>query len=242
MATLAEILAMLPDNDDGLISAADVRAAVTALWGRTDGTDPIEGLLFETNPPIPVHTPGHMHWNDSDGIAELMSDIDGVVLQLGHEQWVNVRNNSGATILNGSAVQITGATGNLPTIGLDDGLGRSIGVTTHDIANNSNGKVTTFGLVRELNTAALSVGTRVYGSSAGTLTASTTSSFVGWVIDSHVSMGAILVARTPTTSPDGTTAERPTTVAIGFMYFDTTLGHAIWWDGANWVDATGAIV
>jgi hypothetical protein len=55
-------------------------------------------------------------------------------------------------------------------------------------------------------------------------------------------MGAILVARTPTTSPDGTTAERPTTVAIGFMYFDTTLGHAIWWDGANWVDATGAIV
>jgi hypothetical protein len=242
MATLAEILALLPDNDTGLISAADVRAAVTALWGRTDGTDPIEGVLFETNPPIPVHTPGHMHWNTADGIAEIMSNTEGVVLQLGHEQWVDVRNSSGATILNGSAVQVSGATGNDPTVVLDDGLGRAIGVATHDIANNSNGKVTTFGLVRELNTAAFAAGNRIYASSTGTLTTLTTSSFVGYVLNAHVNQGSILVARTPATAPDGTTAERPTTVALGFMFFDTTLGHPVWWDGTNWVDATGATV
>jgi hypothetical protein len=242
MATLAEVLALLPDNTSGEISAADMRSVVESIWGRTDGSDPIEGFLFETNPPIPVHTPGHMHWNESDGIAEIMSDIEGVILQLGHEQWVNVRNNSGATILNGRAVRITGATGNLPTVGLDNGLGTVIGVATHDIANNSNGKITTFGIVRELNTSAFSVADRVYASSTGTLTTSLTSSFVGRVLDSHVSQGAILVARPLTTDPDGTTAERPTTVNVGFMFFDTTLGHAIWWDGTNWVDSTGVTV
>jgi hypothetical protein len=219
-----------------------VRAAVTALWGRTDGTDPIEGLLLDTAPSIPAHTPGHMHWNATDGMAEIMSDITDVTLQLGHEQWVNVRNDSGATILNGQAVQITGSLANLPTIGLDNGLGLMIGLATHDIANNSNGKVTTFGLVRELNTSAFAAGVPVYSSSTGVLTTSVTSSFVGYVLDSHVNAGAVLVTRLKADEPDGTTAQRPTTVALGFMYFDTTLGHAIWWDGADWVDATGATV
>jgi hypothetical protein len=37
----------------------------------------------------------------------------------------------------------------------------------------------------------------------------------------------------------GTTAARPDTTTVGFTYFDTTLGLPIWWDGADWVDATG---
>jgi hypothetical protein len=132
--------------------------------------------------------------------------------------------------------------GNDATVGLDNGLGRAIGVATHDIANNGNGKITTFGLVRELNTAAFAAGNRIYASSTGTLTTSTTSSFVGYVLNAHVNQGSILVARIPTTAPDGTTAERPTTAALGYMFFDTTLGHPVWWDGTNWVDATGVTV
>jgi hypothetical protein len=39
----------------------------------------------------------------------------------------------------------------------------------------------------------------------------------------------------------GNTASRPTEdLAVGEVYFDTTLGFPIWWDGTNWVDATGA--
>lgn len=37
----------------------------------------------------------------------------------------------------------------------------------------------------------------------------------------------------------GVTAARPTNVALGFEFFDTTLGYPVWWDGANWVDAAG---
>lgn len=40
----------------------------------------------------------------------------------------------------------------------------------------------------------------------------------------------------------GTTSNRPTTVNIGYSYFDTTLGKPIWWKGTVWVDATGTTV
>ena len=45
----------------------------------------------------------------------------------------------------------------------------------------------------------------------------------------------------------GTTANRPVEsvqlpLPIGLSYFDTTLGIPIWYDGTNWVDATGTVV
>ena len=39
--------------------------------------------------------------------------------------------------------------------------------------------------------------------------------------------------------PIGTSEEE---LVIGFMYFDTDLGQPIWWNGAEWVDATGTSV
>lgn len=41
----------------------------------------------------------------------------------------------------------------------------------------------------------------------------------------------------------GATAERPINqLQVGQYFFDTTLGIPIWYDGTNWVDATGATV
>ena len=40
---------------------------------------------------------------------------------------------------------------------------------------------------------------------------------------------------------NGVTGSRPTP-AIGQRYFDTTLGIPIWYDGVNWVNATGTTV
>ena len=42
----------------------------------------------------------------------------------------------------------------------------------------------------------------------------------------------------------GTTAERPQVqhLHVGVQYFDTTLNKPIWWNGTNWVDATGTSV
>ena len=47
-----------------------------------------------------------------------------------------------------------------------------------------------------------------------------------------------------TAIPDyGTTANRPTIkLQTGQIYFDTTLGYPIWWNGAKWVNASGTAV
>ena len=41
----------------------------------------------------------------------------------------------------------------------------------------------------------------------------------------------------------GTTALSPTDyLEIGQFYFDTTLGIPIWWNGTNWINASGTVV
>ena len=42
--------------------------------------------------------------------------------------------------------------------------------------------------------------------------------------------------------PAGTTLDRPGSPKLHQDYFDTDLGHPIWWDGSNWVDAQGNTV
>ena len=38
---------------------------------------------------------------------------------------------------------------------------------------------------------------------------------------------------------EGPTSNRPDGVAVGTVYFDTTLGKPVWWTGSDWVDAMG---
>jgi len=50
-----------------------------------------------------------------------------------------------------------------------------------------------------------------------------------------------------TTPASGTTAERPTNtlaapLVIGQIYYDTTLGIPIWWNGTVWKNASGTTV
>lgn len=43
----------------------------------------------------------------------------------------------------------------------------------------------------------------------------------------------------------GTSSERPiikSNIDDNIQFFDTTLNKPIWWNGTNWVDATGATV
>ena len=41
----------------------------------------------------------------------------------------------------------------------------------------------------------------------------------------------------------GNTASRPINkVSVGQIYFDTTLGLPIWWNGTDWIDAAGTVV
>lgn len=39
----------------------------------------------------------------------------------------------------------------------------------------------------------------------------------------------------------GNTAGRPAITTVGAYYYDTTLNIPVWWDGANWRNASGVI-
>ena len=50
-----------------------------------------------------------------------------------------------------------------------------------------------------------------------------------------------------TIPPSGVTGNRPvstlqTPVPVGYLYYDTTLGIPIWWNGSNWKNASGTTV
>jgi len=113
---------------------------------------------------------GRLVWSSEDGTLDFGLPGGNVNLQIGQEMVVRVRNNSGSTIVNGTPVNIVGAQGNSPTIGLADASDPttgSFGLTTEDIDNNSFGYVTTFGLVRgdeaqPINTASYSPGDRLF--------------------------------------------------------------------------------
>src|SRR3546814_1266646 len=79
-------------------------------------------------------------------------------------QYFNARNTTGATILNGRVVRITGGLGTNALVSLDSGEGDLVGVATEDIPNNSNGRVTTFGTVNDINTSAFIDGDVLYSS------------------------------------------------------------------------------
>ena len=89
-----------------------------------------------------------------------------------------VRNTTGATLTKGTAVYISGATGQIPTVSKalatsDATSAQTLGLITTDIANNANGYVTIIGLVTNLDTSAYTDGQQLYLSptTAGTLTA-----------------------------------------------------------------------
>ena len=89
-----------------------------------------------------------------------------------------VRNTTGATLTKGTAVYISGATGQLSTVSKaiatsDATSAQTLGLVTANIANNSNGNVTLIGTITNINTSAYTDGQQLYLSptTAGTLTA-----------------------------------------------------------------------
>lgn len=90
---------------------------------------------------------------------------------------VQVRNATGATLTKGTAVYISGATGQIPTVtkalaNADATSAQTLGLINADLSNNSNGYVTVIGLISNLDTSAYTDGQQLYlsASTAGTLT------------------------------------------------------------------------
>lgn len=119
--------------------------------------------------------PGRLVWNDVDGTLDLRLKDNLVTLQIGQESVQVVLNNTGGPLVNGRAVRVTGSSGGRMTVAHADngtvvGSTGVIGVLTEDIDSNEVGYVTTYGLVREIDTSAWAAGAPLYVDGAGVLT------------------------------------------------------------------------
>jgi hypothetical protein len=184
----------------------------------------------------------------SNNSLNLMTEFDDVTIQLGEENQVGAYNGETTTILNGRAVYASGPQGQRLKImnaanGLDESM-RIIGLATHNIDSHENGRITTFGLVRDINTNSFSAGADVYTSGTpGVLTATKPTgdvdgARVGIVMNSHPTSGAIFVTPEPIARLASATVNLPTSPRLGESYFDTTRLCWVVWNGSAWQLAT----
>lgn len=130
----------------------------------------IDATIVQYSPVgISGHVEGRTSWNSDEGTLNIETDIDGVVLQAGQEFHRNVKNDSGSDIADGKVVYKSGGNARLE-IGLAkaDSLSTAVvlGVTTAAIANGADGKITSHGLVRGLDTSGCAAGDTIYLSAA----------------------------------------------------------------------------
>ena len=139
----------------------------------------IDSIQFYTGVNITANTPGLLWWNAADDTLNLNQE-NRTTQQIGQESYAYVRNRTGNTIPDGTAVRFDGAE--------QDGQARlliapfiangtvstlfGLGVTTADIADGADGLVTVWGKVRDIDTSAFDVGDVLYVSPtvAGALT------------------------------------------------------------------------
>lgn len=137
------------------------------------GADGVERSLAPPAPYLdfseiaaPSYLKGRVWYDQATQALSVMDDVSGTSLQLGHELTLRARNNTGVQISNKQVVYITGATGQNPTIALAKADSIStvqiIGMATHDIANGEVGKITTFGLVNDVDTSAFADGATLF--------------------------------------------------------------------------------
>lgn len=152
----------------------------------------------------PEYKEGRIFYDSTNHALAVYNDESEITLQVGQENYIRVRNNTGSTITNGQAVKIEGSQGTNTTVVLAIATGdlssQAIGLATHDIEDSSFGYITTFGMVNDLDTSDFLDGDEVFLSDvvSGGLTgvSPTAPSYqvpLGHVVRSHPSVGNILV-------------------------------------------------
>ena len=116
---------------------------------RTFSVDYID---WDQTPSVVAQT-ARMEWNTADDTLNLHHS-DGVTQQMGQELYGRILNNTGVTIPNGSCLGINPATNSYVLFIADGTLSpiTIVGVTTQDIPNGTQGRITVWGRVRDIDT------------------------------------------------------------------------------------------
>jgi hypothetical protein len=126
--------------------------------GTLSANQSFDSITLNTEAAVPTSpAQGQMWWDADEETYSLRQN--GAILQLGQEQQWHITNNSGVQINDGNTVMATGALGASGRItgsmmdGSDPLNGRYLlGLATETIPNGEDGKVTSFGKIRGIDT------------------------------------------------------------------------------------------
>ena len=149
-------------DDDHVVSgvaASGANSDITSMTGLTGGITTPDYITFDTTPETVPTAPGSLYWDAADGnqTLSLVMANGAAVQQIGQEQYYRIKASSAIT--DGQVVMFTGSVGasgaltGAPATGLTASTASYImGIATQDIAENQWGYITSFGLVRGINT------------------------------------------------------------------------------------------
>ena len=154
--------------------------------------------------PNPNKVRGRIFYDSAEEALSYYNSTADITVNVGQEFLIRVKNETGATITNGSLVYVTGSIAGVPTVAPARANSfttyKAIGMATQDIVNNSVGFVTETGFVNDVNTGGFTEGATLYLSpdSAGVFTTTEPTGLdfpytVGWVITADSSAGRVLV-------------------------------------------------
>jgi hypothetical protein len=203
----------LNNNEQGTKAVTDQtianESAITSLSAQvssnTDAINIIETpdyIDFTPQSLPPAYSEGLLYYDMTARTLVSYNDLSDTALNIGLENRVRVYNNSGSTMLNGTAIRI----GNTAIDGVPVAIlsvadnfldGVCEGVLTHDLLDNAIGEATINGTVMGLDTSSFSVGDTLYLSATVpggiTSTPPDLSTKIGTVLISDATTGSILV-------------------------------------------------
>lgn len=152
----------------------------------------------------PTSAVGRMIWDDGSGTSSLGLKGGNIDLPIGQENVVLCYNNNPVELTKGTVVYINGSQGQRPTVAKssassESSSSKTLGVVAENIAIGQEGFVTTFGVLKGLNTILFQEGAALWLSATeGQLTTTPPQSpdhlvFVGYCVRSHESSGQIFV-------------------------------------------------
>ena len=146
-------LQTVTDNGNNTTNSILTSGNVTATTGYFDTFD----MTLLGDGSQPPHLEGRLFYDSENHTITMYNDEPDVSMQIGQELYVRVRNNTPDDIPNGSVVRINGSHGGAaPTIVLasadSEENSQVAGFATHTIDSNSFGYISTFGLVRGVDT------------------------------------------------------------------------------------------
>ena len=166
----------------------------------------VGNLQIDLTPPVAQTADvGKMVWNDTDGTIEFELKGGNVSIPIGEKEVIRCRNVDSAPMVKGQVVYITGSSGShkeikLATASAEATSASTIGVVAETIAVNQEGFVVTTGLIKDINTLALTQGAPVWLSTvSGQMTTTRPTApnhgvHVGFCVRQHATVGVVYVA------------------------------------------------